>query len=178
MRTLILSICLGAVLLSCGHAQIQPEMLMTIESPAFGEGAMIPREYTCEGDDVSPPLRFGRVPEAAKSLVLVVIDGDAPQGSIVHWLLWNIPPDQSEIDRASVPAGARQGRNDFRKVGYTGPCPPAGVHRYHFRLYALGSALNLAPGATREQLDAAMKGHVLMEAQLTGKYSKAAGTTP
>jgi Raf kinase inhibitor-like YbhB/YbcL family protein len=152
-------------------------MAMRVESPAFAEGGRIPDRYTCDGRDVSPPLSWSGVPEATKSLALICDDPDAPGKTWVHWVLFNLPPRTKELPegvpaRESVSGGGEQGINDFRKIGYGGPCPPSGTHRYVFRLYALDTEVGLAAGATRADLDRAMKGRVLAEGALTGKYSR------
>lgn len=150
----------------------------TLESPAFAEGASIPRQYTCDGADQSPPLRWSGLPAGTRSLALIVEDPDAPRGTFIHWVLYNLPAELPELP-AAVPRqailenGARQGRNDFRRVGYGGPCPPHGsVHRYFFHLYALDAPLDLTPGATAAELRAAVAGHVLGEAVLMGRYGR------
>jgi Raf kinase inhibitor-like YbhB/YbcL family protein len=152
-------------------------MAMRIESAAFSEGGQIPRSHTCDGKDVSPPLSWSGVPEGAKSLALICDDPDAPGKTWVHWVLFNLPPGTRELPEG-VPAHARvsgggvQGTNDFRKVGYGGPCPPSGTHRYIFKLYALDAALGLPAGATKAEVEGAIEGHVLGQATLTGKYSR------
>ncbi len=151
--------------------------ILTVTSPAFQEGAMIPRKYTCDGDNVSPPLQWGAVPPEAKSLALISDDPDAPVGIWVHWVLFNLPPAETGLpenvppDRA-LKNGAAQGTNDFRKPGYGGPCPPGGTHRYYFKVYALDTALDLKPGATKAQVEKAMQGHILAQGQLMGKYKR------
>lgn len=153
-------------------------MAMSLTSPAFADGQRMLSRYTCEGDDVSPPLRWSGVPEGAKSLALICHDPDAPGGEWVHWLLYNLPPSTSELPEGlsraeTLPSGARQGRNGFGRTGYGGPCPPKGsVHRYFFTLYALDKAPSLRPGATKEDLLREMKGHVLAEARLMGTYKR------
>lgn len=152
-------------------------MAMTITSPAFAAGGMIPAEYTCDGQDVSPPLVFAGVPAEAKSLALISDDPDAPAGTWVHWVIFNIPPGEKGLPRnipphKELPSGARQGTTDFRRIGYGGPCPPGGTHRYYFKLYALDSVLSLAAGSTKAQLLDAMKGHILVQAELMGKYRR------
>ncbi len=152
-------------------------MVIKVTSSAFEEGGMIPRKYTCDGADVSPPLGWTGVPEEAKTLALISDDPDAPMGTWVHWVLFNLPARIQEIHEA-IPAekeltnGARQGRNDFRKIGYGGPCPPGGTHRYYFKLYALDTVLNLPAGATKAELLKAMEGHILEEGQLMGRYKR------
>lgn len=152
-------------------------MAMTILSPAFGAGEVIPAEFTCDGLNVSPPLVFKNIPAEAKSLAVIVDDPDAPAGTWVHWIAFNIPPGTNEMARNIPPRkelsnGMRQGMNDFRRIGYGGPCPPGGTHRYFFKLYALDVLLNLAPGATKAQLLEAMKGHILAQAELVAKYRR------
>jgi Raf kinase inhibitor-like YbhB/YbcL family protein len=152
-------------------------MAMRVESPAFAEGGQIPRQYTCDGRDISPPLSWSGVPEATKSLALICDDPDAPGKTWVHWVLFNLPPRTKELLEGmpaleTISGGGEQGVNDFRKIGYGGPCPPSGTHRYVFKLYALDAEVALASGATRADLDRAMKGRVLAEGALTGKYSR------
>jgi Raf kinase inhibitor-like YbhB/YbcL family protein len=153
-----------------------------LQSTAFAEGGAIPKTYTCDGEDVSPPLKWSGVPDAAKSLALVVEDPDAPRGTWTHWVLFDLPADVGELpqgvpkeERVELGPGgkaARQGKNDFGKTGYGGPCPPSGTHRYVFQLFALDTEPGLRPGTTREQLLRAIKGHVLAEGRLTGRYSR------
>jgi Raf kinase inhibitor-like YbhB/YbcL family protein len=152
-------------------------MAMKITSAAFEEGGMIPRHYTCEGDDVSPALTWTGVPPEAKSLALICDDPDAPMGTWVHWVLYNLPASVNGLQEAVPPEkelknGARQGRNDFRKIGYGGPCPPGGTHRYYFKLYALDMVLSLPAGASKAELVKAMEGHILAQGQLMGKYKR------
>lgn len=138
---------------------------------------MIPREFTCEGANQSPPLAWGSVPENTKSLALIVDDPDAPGKTWVHWVAFNIPASLKELPQnippqETIAGGGHQGTNDFPKVGYGGPCPPSGLHRYFFKLYALDTELPLDSSATKDQLLKAMEGHVLAEGQLMGKYRK------
>jgi Raf kinase inhibitor-like YbhB/YbcL family protein len=144
--------------------------LMTITSPVFSHMGMIPPKYTCNGENVNPPLIIENIPEGTKSLALIVDDPDAPVGIWVHWLLWNIRPDHDEIAENSVPRGALQGTNDFRKLSYGGPCPPSGTHRYFFKLFALDTLLTLEPGARKDELEKAMSGHILEKAEIIGMY--------
>lgn len=143
---------------------------MNITSEAFEHGSSIPVDYTCDGENVNPPLQFGDVPDEAKSLALIMDDPDAPTGLFTHWLVWNMAPDIGKIAERSTPATGLQGTNDFKESGYGGPCPPSGTHRYFFRLYALDQELDLAEGADRHALDAAMDGHVIDSAELMGIY--------
>lgn len=144
---------------------------MKITSSAFQEGANIPPKFTCDGSDTSPPLQIADIPSEAKGLALIVDDPYAPSGLFTHWTVWNIPPQTSAVEEGSAPKGV-QGTNDFGKSGYGGPCPPSGTHRYYFKIFALGRELDLRFGAQRGQLDAAMKGHVVAQGELVGRYSK------
>jgi len=153
------------------------KMEIKITSPAFEDGGMIAPKYTCDGADISPPLRWESVPEATTAIALICDDPDAPVGTWVHWVLFNLPADAGQLAEniptdETLPNGARQGKNDFRNIGYGGPCPPGGTHRYFFKLYALDSALALSPGATKDQLLSAMKGHILGQGQLIGRYKR------
>jgi Raf kinase inhibitor-like YbhB/YbcL family protein len=151
---------------------------MKLTSSAFAEGAAIPRKFTGDGADASPPLQWDGAPGATKSLALICDDPDAPRGTWVHWVLWNLPADRRELSEGvpttpGLPGGARQGQNDFGNTGYGGPAPPAGKpHRYFFRLHALDATLDLPEGTTKAQLEQAMKGHQLASAQLMGKYGR------
>ncbi len=145
---------------------------MNISSPAFENNGTIPQKHTCDGSDISPPLKIATVPGAAKSMALIVDDPDAPAGIWVHWLVWNIDPGISEIMENSIPPGAVQGLNDFRKKDYGGPCPPSGTHRYFFKLYALDKMLDLKAGASKADLEKKMDGHIVGQAELIGLYSR------
>ncbi|MDH3237634.1 MAG: YbhB/YbcL family Raf kinase inhibitor-like protein [Deltaproteobacteria bacterium] len=145
---------------------------LSITSPAFPHNGMIPIKYTCDGADVSPPLAIGSVPENTNSLALIVDDPDAPMGTWVHWVVWNIAADTREIPENTVPPGALQGTNDFGKQKYGGPCPPSGRHRYFFKLYALNAPLALKAGATKAQVEEAVSGHLLGKAELVGLYRR------
>jgi Raf kinase inhibitor-like YbhB/YbcL family protein len=144
---------------------------MKITSSAFQQGGNIPSKFSCDGANTSPPLQVSDVPSGAKSLVLVVDDPDAPSGLFTHWTVWNIPPQTSTIAEGSTPKGV-QGTNDFGKSGYGGPCPPSGAHRYYFKIFALDRELDLPSGAKRSQLDTAMKGHVIAQGELMGRYAR------
>jgi Raf kinase inhibitor-like YbhB/YbcL family protein len=144
---------------------------MKITSSALQEGANIPSKFTCDGADTSPPLQIADIPSEAKSLVLVVDDTDAPGGLFTHWTIWNIPPQTGAVEEGSAPNGVH-GTNDFGKSGYGGPCPPSGTHRYYFKIFALDRELDLPFGAKRGQLDVAMKGHVVAQGELMGRYSR------
>ncbi|MGR3302347.1 MAG: YbhB/YbcL family Raf kinase inhibitor-like protein [Candidatus Scalindua sp.] len=152
-------------------------MKLEIKSAAFGEGDLIPKQFTCDGADVSPPLSWSQSPEGTRSLVLICDDPDAPMGTWVHWVLYGLSPDTLEIsenipDDKELLGGAKHGINDFRKYGYGGPCPPGGTHRYFFRLYAVDTEVDLDPGATKGEVLEAIKGHVLAEGQLMGRYRR------
>ena len=155
-------------------------MAMTLTSLAFKQDGQIPSKYTCEGDDISPPLAWNGVPEGTKSLVLIIDDPDAPDPKApklvwVHWVVYNIPPDVKSLpenaSKAGLPQGTAVGLNDFKKTGYGGPCPPIGRHRYFHKLYALDTTLDLRK-ATKPQIELAIKGHVLADAELIGTYQK------
>jgi Raf kinase inhibitor-like YbhB/YbcL family protein len=145
---------------------------MKITSSAFQEGGTIPEKFSKNGQNVSPELRLEGVPAGAKGLAVIVDDPDAPSGLFTHWLAWNIDPKTTQIAEGSPPAGAVQGKNDFGDVGYGGPQPPSGTHRYYFKVFALNEPLDLKSGAKRKDVDAAMKGHVIGQGQLMGRYSK------
>jgi Raf kinase inhibitor-like YbhB/YbcL family protein len=144
---------------------------MKITSSAFQEGGNIPSKFTCDGGDSSPPLQIAEIPSSAKSLALIVDDPDAPSGLFTHWIVWNISPQTNEIAEGSAPKGV-QGTSDVGNAGYGGPCPPPGTHRYYFKIFALDRELNLPSGTKRNQLDAAIKGHVVAQAELMGRYSR------
>lgn len=150
---------------------------MELKSHAFEEGSMIPKKYTCDGQDISPPLKWTSVIDGTKTLALICDDPDAPGGTWVHWVIFNLPSDTRDLAEnmphlKELPNGAKQGTNDFGKIGYGGPCPPGGTHRYYFKIYSLDTDLNLEAGATNAQLLQAMKGHILGEGQLIGKYKR------
>lgn len=153
-------------------------MAIQLTSAAFNEGSAIPEKYTCDSEDISPPLAWSGLPPNTKSLALIVDDPDAPVGTWVHWVIYDIPAELSglpeSISKLPIVQGiGAQGTNDFRKTGYGGPCPPKGKpHRYFFRLYALDIPLNLKPQATRSELETAMLGHILAQGQLMGKYGR------
>ena len=144
---------------------------MKLTSSVFQQGGDIPSKFSCDGANTSPPLQISEVPAGAKTLVLIVDDPDAPSGLFTHWMVWNLSPQTSTISEGSAPGGVH-GTNDFGKSGYGGPCPPSGTHRYYFRVFALDRKLDLANGAKRSQLDAAMKGHVTTQGELMGRYSR------
>ena len=150
---------------------------LVLASTAFKEGDAIPKQYGCKGADISPPLRWSGIPEKTKTFALIVDDPDAPMGTWVHWVIFNIPASVTGLPEnvpaeESLPDGALQGKNDFKSFGYGGPCPPGGTHRYFFKLYALDTTLQLKAGCTKAELLKAMAGHILAEAQLMGRYSR------
>lgn len=145
---------------------------MKLVSPAFNDNDRIPPRYTCDGENINPPLMITGVPAGAKSLALIVDDPDAPSGDWVHWLLWNIKPDTVEIAENSVPMGITRGTTDFGKPGWGGPCPPSGVHHYQFKLYALDTVLSLPESARKADLEKAMNEHTLDSTMLVGLYQR------
>ncbi|MDI6791517.1 MAG: YbhB/YbcL family Raf kinase inhibitor-like protein [bacterium] len=152
-------------------------MPFELRSTAFTPGEPIPTKYTCDGEDISPPLQWSDPPRDTQSFALISDDPDAPAGDWVHWVLYNLPaktrtlPEDVPPD-GDLPDGSRHGKNSWRRLGYGGPCPPGGTHRYFFKLYALDTVLNLAAGASKEQLLQAMKGHILARTELMGIYSR------
>ncbi|MHC4594049.1 MAG: YbhB/YbcL family Raf kinase inhibitor-like protein [Planctomycetota bacterium] len=152
-------------------------MEIKITSSAFAEGGLIPAKYTCDGADVSPPLQWDAVPEGTKNIALICDDPDAPMGTWVHWVIFGLPAETKELaeniapDR-TLPSGAKQGTSDFGRIGYGGPCPPSGTHRYFFKIYALDAEVGLEAGAGKRQLLGAMEGHILGQGQLIGKYKR------
>lgn len=157
---------------SCSSIKSNLPHLMNLSSPAFGHNQSIPATYTCDGDNLSPPLIISNVPEAAESLALIVDDPDAPGGTWVHWTVWNIDPKTTSIPASSVLSSAVEGITSFGKTGYGGPCPPSGTHRYFFKLYALDTMLRLDETAAVQELEKAMKGNILDSAELVGLYEK------
>lgn len=143
-----------------------------LSSTAFQNNGFIPSKYTCDGSDINPHLVIENVPAGTKSLALIVDDPDAPMGTWVHWLVWNIAPNTAGIKENNVPKGALLGLNDFKKQSYGGPCPPSGTHRYFFKLYALDSILNLPSGAKKADIEKAMKGHIISQSQIIGLYKR------
>lgn len=150
---------------------------MKLTSSAFNEGEPIPKQHTCDGTNSSPALAWTEIPPKTASFILICDDPDAPAGTWVHWVMYDIPASVSDLPAnvlktRTIPPGALQGTNDFRQIGYGGPCPPSGTHRYYFKLYALDAALGLEPGKTKTEILHAMEGHVLAEAQLMGRYKR------
>ena len=171
-----------AVILASGCAGTSGPLMevdrMQITSPVFSDNGDIPPMYTCQGQDVNPPLQIDEIPAGTKSLVLIMDDPDAPGGVFTHWVLFNLPADSTGLPEgvpttAEMENGARQGLNDFGMIGYGGPCPPSGSpHHYHFTLYALGTSLGLDPGSSKAQVLGAIAGHILAEDQLVGLYGR------
>ena len=144
---------------------------MNISSTAFENEGFIPSEFTCDDQDVSPPLRISDIPKETKSLAIIMDDPDAPMGTFTHWVEWNIPPSMTEFAKGEKFDFAH-GRTSFGNEGYGGPCPPSGIHRYFFKVYALDTNLELKNGSSAKDLEKAMSGHMLAEATLMGKYSR------
>lgn len=151
---------------------------MKLYSTAIAHEATIPRRFTCDGENLSPPLKWEQPPPETRSFSLIMDDPDAPAGTFVHWVVYDLPAHLTELPegvprQGELPNGTRQGRNDFGQIGYGGPCPPPGAfHRYYFRLYALDTKTNLPAGASRAQLERAMRGHILQQAELMGRYRR------
>jgi len=169
--------CLPAINFSAPTLLAEGGKTMNLTSVAFTHEGMIPSKYTCDGANVSPPLAWDQIPEDTKSLALICDDPDAPAGTWVHWVHYDIAPDVTSLPEQVAPEkhpapGGTHGINDFRKIGYGGPCPPGGTHRYYFRLYALDSTLNLTAGISKKQLLKAMEGHILDQTVLMGKYKR------
>lgn len=174
---------LGLVLYGCGLGGDQSSELlsssltMNLESSVFAAGGLIPVQYTCDGQDISLPLHWNAPPEGTQSFVLICDDPDAPLRTFVHWVVYNLPleiralPEGAPLE-PTLQGGGIQGTNDFRKIGYGGPCPPRGAHRYFFRLYALDSQLTLQPGARKNQVIKAMEGCILASGELMGRYDR------
>jgi Raf kinase inhibitor-like YbhB/YbcL family protein len=180
MRGVIIFMLGSAFLAGCSSEKTATQKggpTMNLTSSAFTHGAMIPKKYTCDGRDISPPLSWSDPPEKTESFALIMDDPDAPMGTWVHWVIYNIPATARGLSEgvptdAELPDGSRQGRNSWHRIGYGGPCPPSGTHRYFFKLYALDTKLNLASGVTKEELFQAMAGHIVTQAELMGRYSR------
>lgn len=169
---------MGLLLAAGATALATPKTNMQLTSTVFKEGQPIPAKYTCDGKDVSPSLQWTNAPANTRSLALIADDPDAPGGTWVHWVLYDLPSTTTELAENTpksqhLPGGAKQGLNDFRRLGYGGPCPPPGKpHRYFFKLYALDTLLDLKPGATKAEVERALENHVLARAQLMGTYQR------
>lgn len=172
------SIAAGPAIFDANRGPRRHTMSFVLETKTFPMGGEIPARYTCSGDDVSPALAWSGAPQGTKSFALIVDDPDAPSGTFTHWIVYDLPAATHQLPENvskadDLSGGGRQGRNDFRRVGYGGPCPPPGkAHRYFFKLYALDAALNLPAGASRRDVEGAMSGHVLAHAELMGKFAR------
>jgi Raf kinase inhibitor-like YbhB/YbcL family protein len=162
----------------CARTKGGAAMTLKLTSTGFEPGGTIPQKFTCDGPDVSPALNWNDPPSATKSFALIADDPDAPVGTWVHWVLYDLPADARALaenvpKQEQLANGARQGRNDFRRIGYGGPCPPPGKpHRYYFKVYALDAKLNLQAGATKAEVERAMQGHILAQGELMGRYGR------
>ena len=181
VRAMLAALLILSVIVRTGPVEGAPPMAFTLGSPAFSAGGGIPARYTCEGEDISPPLVWSAPPPATKSLALIVDDPDAPDPghpkmTWVHWVLYNLPPTAGSLPEAvtdsALPASVRQGLNDWKRPGYGGPCPPIGRHRYFFKLYALDVVLPASPRLGKAQFEAASARHVLARSELIGTYGK------
>lgn len=183
MRNLIHLLIIPIILFSCaGKGEEKPKkkefLKMQIESPAFKNGENIPVKYTCDGEDVSPEIVWKEITEGVKSLALICDDPDAPMKTWVHWVIYNIPPESKKLIEGIKPVKtlaneAMQGKNDFRKIGYGGPCPPRGtLHHYHFKLYGLDIELDAEAGITKKELHKKMEGHVIATGEIIGIYKR------
>ena len=180
-KFVIVSLLIFVVLLSgCAQKEKEEEKMSLKISSVFGENEFIPRKYTCEGIDINPPLKLEGLSEKAVSVAIIVDDPDAPIGTFVHWVAWNIPPT-NEIPEGipkerevKSPIEVVQGKNDFGRIGYNGPCPPRGhgIHHYHFKVYVLDTKLDLKAGATKRDLERAMKGHIIQQGEIIGLYER------
>ncbi len=179
--TVLLAVFAAAGIVAPAGLHGEAKMALTITSSAFANGGQIPRTYTCEGQDIAPALNWTGVPEGTRSLVLIVDDPDAPDPKApkmtwIHWVLYNIPPDAAGLPEAAatgdLPGGTEEGLNDWHRTGYGGPCPPIGRHRYFFKLYALDTMLKGLKKPTKAEVEAAIEGHVLAQAELVGTYQK------
>ena len=178
LRFAVVTSVMVMLLAACNATPVAPsepaDAVFKLESPAFADGATIPAEYTCLGEDVSPELRWSGVPTKTQSFVLIMDDPDAPGATFTHWLLFNIPAEVRTLDRASKPIGIR-GSNNFGLDTYGGPCPPAGLgaHRYYFTLYALNvPTIKVIPAGARQEVENAMHGHILAQTQLMGRFER------
>ena len=177
---LFLHAVLAILTASCGESVTEKgrkTMEISVKCPVFKDGEMIPSRYTCDGVNVSPPITWSDPPESTKSLALICDDPDAPMGTWVHWVVYNIAPNQAGFGEnvptgSRTPDGAVQGVTDFGTEGYGGPCPPSGTHRYYFKVYALDMELSINGQATKKQVVDAMKGHILAQGQIMGRYKR------
>jgi Raf kinase inhibitor-like YbhB/YbcL family protein len=177
-RAVFLCFVLVIVLASCSSNETptaeptEANMSLDLKSDAFVSGQSIPAKYSCIGKNISPALTWSNAPTGTQSFALIVDDPDAPMGTWVHWVLYNIPSTTTSLEESADTGALSVGKNSSGKMRYDGPCPPSGTHRYFFKLYALDSSLSLSPGATKEQLLDAMKGHILAQGELMGTFSK------
>jgi len=171
MRKLIIGLC--AIAPAIARADIKK---LDVKSPAFTANGAIPTEYTCEGANQQPALEWGNVPAGTRTLAIIVEDPDAPKGIVTHWIVTNLPPSAMNVHNGSLPTGASMGTNEKGKAEYMGPCPPSGTHHYHFKVFALDTAMKANP--TRTQLMAQMTGHVLAQGEIVGTYQKGSATRP
>ncbi len=174
-RKKILALVVSAWLLLPGAGigkELKKMTTLMISCGAFSNGESIPTRFTCDGQDVNPMLEWNNPPVGTRSLALIMDDPDAPMGTWVHWVVWNIPPDTRRIEEMSVPAGAVQGHNGWKRNAYGGPCPPSGTHRYFFKIFALDTVLTLPDTATKTDLERAIKGHILARGELMGTYER------
>lgn len=173
MKKIPVLIQLAVILVLFINCSNRNTMDITITSNAFANDSLIPSRYTCDGANVSPQLSWTNGPENTKSYALICDDPDAPSKTWVHWLVFNIPAETNSIDEGAASiAGAQYGKNDFGNTNYGGPCPPSGTHHYHFKIYALNCMLPLKNGATKKEIEDAMKGHILAQGELVGLYSR------
>jgi len=180
MRRKIFSLFLTGALLTASLVLGQAEVAVKkieVRSSAFGEGERIPSEFTCDGANVSPPIVWSGIPPHTQSIAIIVDDPDVPSGDWAHWVIYDLPPSLMGIQAGApasekLPAGGIQGRTNFGRIGYGGPCPPKGAHRYFFKVYTLDAMLHLKSGATKKELLEAMRGHVLGEGALMGRYER------
>lgn len=174
MRTVpVILMLLPGLVVTGAEGKMEKKMAeLRLTSPVFTVNGSIPAKYTCDGVNINPPLVIDKVPTTAKSLALIMDDPDAPMGTWVHWVIWNIAPANGMIQENSVPDGAVQGRNSWQQNRYGGPCPPSGSHRYHFRLFALDTVLTISAASDKGQLEKAMHGHAITETQYMGTYKR------
>jgi len=172
-----LSLIIILILVSSCQRTKEEKMEIKIKSSAFEEDSMIPSKYTCDGSNISPPLEFSNIPNNTKSITIICDDPDAPMGIWVHWVLFDLSANIKNLDE-NIPRdkvlsnGAKQGINSGKRIGYDGPCPPSGTHRYYFKIYALDTKINLGSGISKQELENAMRGHILDQGQLMGKYKR------
>lgn len=173
MQKLLSAVILGTLLIGCTQSAT-PQSLMTFQltSPAFTNGEKIPALYTCDGEDRIPDLVWSDAPQNTQSFALIMDDPDAPMGTWVHWVIYNLPSGTTKITNGALPEGAMEGMNSWDKTAYGGPCPPSGTHRYIFHLYALDTMLDLLTSGTKEELEQAMQNHVLAQTELIGVYQR------